>query len=506
MFVNKIICIFVLYRIIYRHNMKRFILKEGANPNYLCTICKIGEVYPIENADKLVKTVVNGYDIIISKDYKAGDIVVYFPVESCICEKYLSNNNLYERGNFEQNSNAEAVKELIVKAEDEKNEEERNKILLQIKAMCGFFNARGRVRILKLRGQYSQGFIAGVDSLVAYDSTLADTDWESLVGTQFNYIDENEFCWKYIPPVKTIQEHKTQSQWKHRMKALKRFDRLIEGQFIFHYDTAMLAEHIREIKPDDVVTISVKLHGTSAIFANVLTNRKLSTWEKIKKFFGFKVKETEYGNIYSSRSVIKNRYVNEGVTDGFYGSDIWGCVNKVFAPYIEEGMTVYGEIVGYIEGTNKFIQAQHDYGCKVGEWKFMPYRITTTMDDGNKKEWNVADVDKWTRDLVAANPELEKKVMFLTIAYHGPMGELYSDLDITNHWHENLLARMKVDTEHFGMELDEPLCKNKVPREGIVVRIDDDKFARAWKLKTLRHYGKEAEQHDKGDTDIEETA
>ena len=54
------------------------------------------------------------------------------------------------------------------------------------------------------------------------------------------------------------------------------------------------------------------------------------------------------------------------------------------------------------------------------------------------------------------------------------------------------------------MEEDEPLCKNKVPREGIVVRIDGDKFARAWKLKTMRHYGKEAEQHDKGEVDMEE--
>ena len=86
---------------------KRFILKKDANPNYLATICKIGEVFPIEGADRLVKTVINGYDIVISKDYKPGDIVVYFPVESAISEKYLSANNLYERGEFELNSNAE---------------------------------------------------------------------------------------------------------------------------------------------------------------------------------------------------------------------------------------------------------------------------------------------------------------------------------------------------------------------------------------------------------------
>lgn len=33
---------------------------------------------------------------------------------------------------------------------------------------------------------------------------------------------------------------------------------------------------------------------------------------------------------------------------------------------------------------------------------------------------------------------------------------------------------------------------------------DANLFPRAWKLKTLRYYGKEAEQHDRGEVDIEE--
>lgn len=289
------------------------------------------------------------------------------------------------------------------------------------------------------------------------------------------------------------------------MKHISRFDRLIDGQFAFHYDTKQVGEHIYELSPNDNVTISVKIHGTSAILANILCNRRLSLWEKIKKFFGFKVQEREYGNIYSSRSVIKNRYLNKDAHD-FYGVDIWGCVDRDFSPYLEKGMTVYGEICGYLEGSDKMIQAKHDYGCKPGQWKFMPYRITMTDEEGNKTEWDVAEVDKWTRDLVAAHPELADKTMFMTILYHGRFGDLYPDLDEATHWHENVLAKMKADRENFLMEEDEPLCKNKVPREGIVIRIDGDKFARAWKLKTARHYGKEAEQHDKGEVDIEETA
>lgn len=488
---------------------KRFKINEKVDnysPNYLATVCKIGEVFPIEGADRLVKTVINGYDIVIGKDNKPGDVVIYFPVETSICQEFLSANNLYERPEFFRNANADEVKELIVKAEGAATDEERAAIAADIKSMCGFFGKHGRVRILKLRGQYSQGFICGVESMLKYNESLKDVDWESLVGTQFNEVDGNVFCVKYVPATKEVRSGGgSERAWRKRMKHISRFDRLIDGQFAFHYDTKQVGEHIYELSPNDNVTISVKIHGTSAILANILCNRRLSLWEKIKKFFGFKVQEREYGNIYSSRSVIKNRYLNKDAHD-FYGVDIWGCVDRDFSPYLEKGMTVYGEICGYLEGSDKMIQAKHDYGCKPGQWKFMPYRITMTDEEGNKTEWDVAEVDKWTRNLVAAHPELADKTMFLTILYHGRFGDLYPDLDEATHWHENVLAKMKADRENFLMEEDEPLCKNKVPREGIVIRIDGDKFARAWKLKTARHYGKEAEQHDKGEVDIEETA
>lgn len=487
---------------------KRFVLTKDANPNYLATICRIGEIFPIEGADKLVKTVVNGYDIVISKDYKEGDIVVYFPVECAISEMYLSKNNLFERSEFERNANADEVKALLMELENSVSEEDGAAIAAKIKSMCGFFSKNGRVRILKLRGQYSQGFIAGVDSLVNYDETLKDTDWDSLVGTQFNYIDDKEFCTKYVPPIRGHVNNGGggggQSIWKKRMKHLKRFNRLVDGQFTFHYDTKMLAEHINEMSPDDIVAVTVKVHGTSIIMSNILVNRKLSFWEKVKKFFRFNVPLTEYGNVYSSRGVIKNQYINQNVTKGYYNVDIYGCVNRDFSPYITKGMTVYGEVVGYLEGSTSMIQKQHDYGCKKGEWKFMPYRITETDELGNKTEWEIKDVDSWTYKLVEDHPELADKVLFLNFVYYGRFGDMYPDIPEDENWNKNVLARMKADKQMILMELDEPMCKNSVPREGVVVRIVGDKFARAWKLKSLRHYGKEAEAHDKGEVDMEE--
>lgn len=68
---------------------------------------------------------------------------------------------------------------------------------------------------------------------------------------------------------------------------------------------------------------------------------------------------------------------------------------------------------------------------------------------------------------------------------------------------KNILEAMKADKMHFGMEEDEPYCKNKVPREGIVIRIDNDKKPEAFKLKCLKFYQRERKMIDKGEVDIE---
>lgn len=491
---------------------KIFTINKDFGVNYLASIQRIENITPIPNADKLVKTTISGYDMIISKDMKVGDLVVYFPCESCICDKFLSANNLFDRSNFERNSNADEVRKLIELAEKQEGDAQQE-TLNKIRSMCGFFNSRNRVRILKLRGEYSQGFIAGVSSLVNAFPALADVDFGEMVGTQFNEINGEKFCWKYVPATKGHAcPHQSQSHWKRRMKNLRKFDRIIPGTFAFHYDTTMLAEHIHELSPDDTVTISVKVHGTSAIFANIKVNRELSAWEKIKKFLGMKVQLTENGNVYSSRTVIKNQYINKNVTSGFYGTDIWGTVNNMIAPFIAPGQTIYGEIVGYLEGSQQMIQKDHDYGCQPGCWKFMPYRITTDTPDG-KYEWDLEDVRDWTIMIQDRNPYIADKLMPVNILYHGRFGDLYPSISETEHWHADVLEMMKTDAKaddlgHHGwcMELREPMCKNKVPREGVVIRIDKDKTARAWKLKTKAHYGIEAMQHDADEADIEETA
>ena len=341
---------------------KIFTLSKDHNPNYVASICRVGELHPIPDSDKLAKAVIEGYDVVVQNTLSPEDIVMYVPIEASICEKYLRENNDYEIGEWQRNANAAEVGELLSKGDvDSKN---------LAKSKVGFFGKHGRVRIIKLRGVASCGFIAPVSSLEAYDKSLIGTNWESLIGISFDEVNGEKFCWKYIARVNEPTP-KGQGRRNRQQKKVNRFDRIIPGSFVLHYDTQHLNKEMHRFSPDDVVTITLKVHGTSAIFSNILVNRKLSFVEKIKKFFGFKVETTEYGNVYSSRNTIKNRYINPTAND-FYDVDVWGEVNKVFLPYIDKGMTVYGEIVGYLPGSDKMIQKNHDYGCNVGEWKFMP--------------------------------------------------------------------------------------------------------------------------------------
>lgn len=239
----------------------------------------------------------------------------------------------------------------------------------------------------------------------------------------------------------------------------------------------------------------ILIHNTSFICGKVHVKMPISLpihkwlWNKFIDLTGlFKNKriidyKVEYGNVTSSRKVIKNQYINKDVKDGFYSVDVWSEYGDLIYPYLDEGMILYGEICGYETGKEKWIQKEYDYGCEVGENFLMPYRITTTNDDGTKKEWNVEDVYNWTVQLITNHPELGDKIHPITIFYHGTLGDLYPELSLTEHWHENLLEMMKNDKKHFGMEKNEPMCKNKVPREGICIRKDDDEFPECFKLK-----------------------
>lgn len=516
-------------------NEKIFSSSDNIKKEYCAQIVRIGEMIPIEGSDFLSQVTVSGTSMVVRKDeFKTGDYAIYCKNETVLNEDFLSINNLYETSEFMRNSNNEEVIKLkeeiqLINNKSEKTEDDIiqiNEIESKIKSLCGFFNKYGRVKMIKLRGIPSFGFLIKLDTLAKWKPQVKDLDLsrfiineEMGIGIDFDTVCGETFIKVYIPPVKEKPMHNSQKREKKRQKKIEKFERISKEDFAFHYDTNRLDDNIWRISPTDEVTITSKLHGTSGVFANipVKTPIKLSLIEHfwnylhkkvsdLAKYLSKKVTDNykiEFGNVYSSRGVIKNQFINNKVTDGFYGTDVWADVNEILKPYILPGMTIYGEICGYVSKSNKMIQKGYDYGCKVGTNFFMPYRITTMETDGNKREWEVIEVYNWTVELIKEHPELKDKIHPITVLFNGKLTDLYPDVSLQNHWHENVLVKMRNDKKHFNMECYDPICKNKVPFEGIVLRVSNDEKREAFKLKTVLFFEKEKRSIDKGEVDME---
>lgn len=165
-------------------------------------------------------------------------------------------------------------------------------------------------------------------------------------------------------------------------------------------------------------------------------------------------------------------------------------------------MTAYYEIVGYLPNGN-YIQKNYDYGCvppKENEsytlekhFKVRIYRVTLTNVDGSVHEFSAREVQQWCKQ-VGLTP--------VTEYYYGYARDLYPDLNPAEHWTENFMARLAND-KNFNMEMNSPSCNNKVPHEGLVIKIENMK-SEAFKLKCFKFINAEGVALDAGVSNIED--
>lgn len=451
--------------------------------NYACVVVKLPIKQKVEGLDKLCKVTVFGSDVLTKKDADENQLYLFFPAECRISEEYLKVNNEFR--------------------DTTKNIDQTQK---------GYFEDTGRVKSIKFKGIISTGYITPVSTLALVLEEGLFPDFKE--GDEFTDINGINICKKY----KIVHQHSTTSKESRFNKKLKRFDKLVPNQFRFHTDTSQLAKNLHVFQPEDIILISDKWHGTSAIFSNVLINKELTWIEKIAKFFGIDIVDKIYDNLYASRSVIKNQYINKDATAGYYNEDIWGVVNKELQGKIEQGVTLYGEIVGYAQ-SGKALQKDYDYGCsnglmvteviatKSGEehktkiidaaHKFVVYRITYTKPDGNTIEYSWNQIKDYCRKYQL---ETVKEL------YFGNIEQVYPNLRIENSelWQENILITLQKEY----LEQDCKYCTNKVPAEGICVRIDGKDTYSTFKLKSKRFLEKESKQLDEeaktGEVNIED--
>jgi hypothetical protein len=428
--------------------------------NYLAKVVNIKsfEKHPDPEVNKIKIALVGGYNVVVGIDSEPG-LYIYFPTLSQINPELLAYANLYRH--------------------KEKNKDD---------SKSGFFEDNGKVTAIKLRGVISEGFLMEWDTFNNWLIDSVNKSVEANEDEEFDTVEEgSKTFWvnkKYVKPLSQNQHVST----GRRGKQLKRFDRVIENQFRFHYDTIILRKTPYVIQPDDILSITEKIHGTSGISAYVLCHnkcnwtwkRKLSAWID-KHIFRFNVIDYDYDYIYASRSVIKNRYFNKNVTSGFYKCDVWAEADKVIKPHLDRGMTAYYEIVGYLP-TGGYIQKNYDYGCVKPEenetytvdkhFKVRIYRLTLTNIDGVVHEFSAREVQQWcnSHGLCAVNEW-----------YYGYAKDLYPDIPQDENWSMNFMNRL-ADDKKFYMEKNSPSCNNKVPHEGLVLKTEK-MHSEAWKLK-----------------------
>lgn len=451
---------------------------KNANINYLAQIVEVEETdfSPHPNVDKLKLVNVHGNILSTSINAVAG-IYVFFPVESVIAEDFLRFHNLYRDTTLNKDPESKG----------------------------GFFEVSGRVKCIKLRGIASEGFLISIQSLIDYYSEKFGKTYagpvKDLVGINFDTICNTKLIWKYIIKTKGVGVSLNDKPNKRTLST-----QIVEDQFRFHIDTPQLVNNLTEISPDDIIQISIKEHGTSAIFCNLLTKRNLSWIEKILSKIGINIQKNQYTKFCSSRRVIKDPTLTSKVSQNYYDVDIWNLGLEIIKDYLEKGMTVYAEIVGYMP-TGSSIQKDYDYGCVYSPelydyknmtakamfsaklFKIVIYRITLTNTDGKVFEWSTQQVKSWCE---------RHKLETVKEQYYGRAKNLFSTLELNTHWHENFLSALR---EKY-LEGDSVLCANKVPEEGIVLRREVNDIS-VFKLKANRFLQKETKDLDKGIIDIE---
>jgi len=241
----------------------------------------------------------------------------------------------------------------------------------------------------------------------------------------------------------------------------------------------------------------ILIHNTSGVFAKVLVNRKLNWFEKMLKKFGVKIEDKEYDTIFSSRTVIKNRYINQN-QQSFYDVDVWSEAAKIISPLLSNGETVYAEIVGYLPNSQKMIQKNYNYGCKEGEFDIYVYRVTKTNNVGEVFELSANDVQLWCKS---------KGLKAVQQYYYGK-AEIFNSVAVPDNdtflelWRQQFFNKLKTH-QYFNMEGIAPDCLNDVPEEGIVIRNDSKWNCNAMKVKCEKFYQYESKVLDEGEVDIE---
>ena len=277
------------------------------NLNSVCYVGVIGEIRPIEGADNIELAMVGGWQAITKKgEYQIGNKVVVATTDAVI---------------------PQALSDLM--------------------EVTGYLRKGQRVRTVKLRGVYSECLLIPFKYLApkSLENNVEEGhDMMGILGVT-----------KYEPPVKMVEMSVGGRKIKYHQNP----------NFHVYYKFPNLKNAPELFSEDDRVSITRKLHGTNARYG-IVKKKKLSLWDRIRKFFGNHWVYFEY--VYGSHNVEKG-----SESQGFYSTDVWrtiadeykikeklwGFVKKYYTPQLlGSGVVIYGEIYGH------GIQKNYEYGLQ----------------------------------------------------------------------------------------------------------------------------------------------
>lgn len=416
--------------------------------NYTCTVIKLPPKQQIPGLDNLVQVEVYGNTCLIGKDEPENQLYLYFPAGCQLSQQFLSANKLYRDVALNTYNNVDTKQEK------------------------GFFEPSGRVKGLKLKGIISTGFIIPIMSLeIMLPFSMGGDISELEAGSEFTDWCGFEVCRKYIP---ANQQTPGTPGTKDKNKVnVKLADVLIPTQFRFHVETTHLAKNLHKLNPNDVIVITDKWHGSSCILSRVYVNQKLNKAQKLYNQYvplpKFATRKQTY--ITSSGKPKSNlpkfiEAVWENNGNSFYSTNIWKEALDKYKDTLEEGISIYGELVGF-ESTGKYIQKHYDYACQPTTCRFMVYRITYTKPNGEFIEFSWQQIKDYCE---------KYKLEHVREIYFGRAFNLFDSggltkelLDNPESWRQWFFTKLQT----FGnLENNCTECNNNVPAEGIVLRID----------------------------------
>lgn len=313
-------------------------IKPAENENYAATVVTIKAINQLDNCDNVVGTPLFGFQAIVGKDTKIGDIGIVLPAECRVSEEYASANCLY-----------------------------RHKELNQDPTKTGYLEDNRRVKAMKFRGHRSDCLFMPLESLAWTGFNIAELS----EGDTFDTLADKEICRKYT--VKRNGNSRTQQPKE------KKFERVDKKFFPEHISTENWWRNEYLIADDQEIIVTQKCHGTSTRASRTIVARQLNWKEKFAKRLGIQVQETEYDNVYGSRKVVKD--ANAKGQQHFYDSDIWSLYGHQLDGLIPEGFMVFGELIGWTpEGVP--IQKNYTYRIPQGTAELYVYRVAQVNPQG----------------------------------------------------------------------------------------------------------------------------